>query len=509
MQLSSEINAELATMSSARSNTFPVKDRWSSLWLLLGGVLGLFANWQWTIPVAPWLSILFFIRFMHCQKPVRGYVILNLVAMVQTAVVNLWQELIPESLLSVQMRFAMLGMWILWANVPYLADRLIAPRFTGATATLVAPLAFTAWEFMTLAYNPMGSWGSLAYSQYGNLPLMQLVSLTGLWGLTFLITWFGATVNWAWEQSFAWPAVRRSVALYGAVMALVLFYGAARLVFHDSPAGTMRIASFTSVELRDEQAGLKTAFRETTRDFQRRYFDETRRQADAGAQLILWPEAAGVCANEDEAALIEQGRKIAREKGIYLAMPLLTRPSNRSDPAENKLIVIDPAGELVMEHYKFSGRPLEDSVRGDGVLQTFQTPSAIVSGVICSDMDVPRIVSQSGRNGTAILLAPANDWEAVSTTHAHMAVFRAIENGVSLVRQASHGLSIATDPYGRTLATMDHFTANERLMVAQVPITGVTTMYSIVGDLFGWSALIGFLLFVCRTVVRGRHSKRT
>ena len=81
-------------------------------------------------------------------------------------------------------------------------------------ATLVAPLAFTAWEFMTLAYNPMGSWGSLAYSQYGNLPLMQLVSITGLWGLTFLITWFGATVNWAWEQSFAWPAIRRSVVTY-------------------------------------------------------------------------------------------------------------------------------------------------------------------------------------------------------------------------------------------------------------------------------------------------------
>jgi apolipoprotein N-acyltransferase len=86
-----------------------------------------------------------------------------------------------------------------------------------------------------------------------------------------------------------------------------------------------------------------------------------------------------------------------------------------------------------------------------------------------------------------------------------MAVFRAIENGVSLVRQADNGLSIVTDPYGRTLATTDHFTASERLMIAQVPTTGVTTVYSIVGDLFGWATVIGFPLLVCWAVIQSRQ----
>lgn len=87
-----------------------------------------------------------------------------------------------------------------------------------------------------------------------------------------------------------------------------------------------------------------------------------------------------------------------------------------------------------------------------------------------------------------------------------MAVFRAVENGVSLVRHAKNGLSIATDPYGRTLATMDHFTASERLMIAQVPTTGVTTVYSVIGDLFGWTTVIGFLLLVCWAVIQRRPS---
>jgi apolipoprotein N-acyltransferase len=207
------------------------------------------------------------------------------------------------------------------------------------------------------------------------------------------------------------------------------------------------------------------------------------------------------------AGWIGRGRQLAREKHVYLAMPLFIQILQGNQPPENKLIVVDPAGDVVMEHYKYGGNQFEGSVLGNGVLQTFQTPSAKVGGVVCWDMDFPRIVSQAGRNGTDILLAPANDWEAVSTTHAHMAVFRAVENGVSLVRQAKNGLSIATDPYGRTLATMDHFTASERLMVAQVPTTGVTTVYSVIGDLFGWATVIGFPLLVCWAVIQSRQSK--
>jgi apolipoprotein N-acyltransferase len=304
--------------------------------------------------------------------------------------------------------------------------------------------------------------------------------------------------------------VRRCFALYGTVMALVLLFGGARLVLYESPAGTMRIASFTKMDLRGEGAELwpllrndRAAFREKTRGFHDRYFSETCRQADAGAQLILWPELAGICASEDEAMLIERGRQLAREKSVYLAMPLFTQHKQR--PPENKLIVVDPSGEVVMEHYKYGGNVLERSVLGDRVLRTFQTPSATVSGVICWDMDFPGIVSQSGRNGTDILLNPTADWQTASTTHAAMAVFRAIENGVSLVRQADNGLSIVTDPYGRTLAATDHFTASERLMVAQVPTTGVTTVYSIVGDLFGWATVIGFPLLVCWAVIQSRQ----
>ena len=55
---------------------------------------------------------------------------------------------------------------------------------------------------------------------------------------------------------------------------------------------------------------------------------------------------------------------------------------------------------------------------------------------------------------------------------------------------------------------MDHFTASERLMVAQVPVNGVQTIYSIVGDLFAWLTVIAFPLFAGWALVLRRQEKR-
>ncbi len=176
---------------------------------------------------------------------------------------------------------------------------------------------------------------------------------------------------------------------------------------------------------------------------------------------------------------------------------------------ENKLVVADPAGDIVLEHVKYGGNMLEGSLLGDGVLRTIETPYGTLSGIICWDTDFPSIVRQAGRNGTDILLSPAHDWREIDPIHAQMAVFRAIENGISVVRQADQGRSITADPYGRVLAEMDHFTASERVMVAQVPTNGVFTVYPVIGDLFGWLSVVGFVVVAIWAVVRGPKAART
>ena len=88
-----------------------------------------------------------------------------------------------------------------------------------------------------------------------------------------------------------------------------------------------------------------------------------------------------------------------------------------------------------------------------------------------------------------------------------MAAYRAIENGITIVRQADNGLSVVIDPYGRTVASMDHFTQGERVLVAQVPVGRVATLYPYTPDLFAWLAILGFVTITIVATVHWRRAK--
>jgi apolipoprotein N-acyltransferase len=497
-------------MARERVNATLQSDRFSYLWFVLGAVLSLFSTGQWNIALIVWLQPIFFIRFMRTQKWWLGFILVWL-ATFATGAIAWWNILgygVPTPIFLVTIGFNTL----LIAGVPYLADRLLAPRLGGFTATLIFPLGVTALDFLGMTSNPLGSFGAQAYTQYGNLPFLQLLSLTGMWGITFLVNWFATVVNYAWERSFSWPQIRRGLAVFAGIMLLVMVYGSVRLVFCQPEAGTVRVAGLTAVDFRAEQEEFFgtmnedwEAFRKLAATRQDPYFEGTIREARAGAKIILWPEGAIPGAGEDEAALIARGQEVAAQEGIYLMMPLFTQFQDER-PFENKLIVVDPDGEIVVEHYKYGGQMFEGFRPGDGVLRTVDTPYGTLSGIICWDTDFPVEVSQAGRNGTDLLLSPSLEWRAIDPMHAQMAVFRAIENGVSVVRQADNGLSVVADPYGRILAEMDHFTASERVMVAQVPTKGVFTVYSVIGDLFGWLSAVGFLVIVVWGVIRWRRA---
>ena len=51
------------------------------------------------------------------------------------------------------------------------------------------------------------STGSTVYSQYDSLALMQILSVTGMWGVAFLIGWGASTVNALWDRGFDWRPV--------------------------------------------------------------------------------------------------------------------------------------------------------------------------------------------------------------------------------------------------------------------------------------------------------------
>jgi apolipoprotein N-acyltransferase len=89
--------------------------------------------------------------------------------------------------------------------------------------------------------------------------------------------------------------------------------------------------------------------------------------------------------------------------------------------------------------------------------------------------------------------------------HSQMATFRAIENGYSLVRPTSNGLSLAVDYEGRVVGASDFFTTNQQVVVAIVPIHGVQTIYTTIGDLFAWLSIGGLLAMIGVVIVQRRR----
>jgi apolipoprotein N-acyltransferase len=298
-------------------------------------------------------------------------------------------------------------------------------------------------------------------------------------------------------------------------MLAVFLYGGVRLAYAPQAPSTVRVHGFTAVDVRREllpkmheiQAEGRQAYREASAETQELYLEGTLREAKAGAQIVHWPEMAIFLPEEDEADFTAHIQQIAADEAVYVVMAYALEYQDGS-PFGNKLVIIDPNGEVVLEHYKYGATELDGAQKGDGVLRTVETPYGTLSGIVCNDTNHEEMVTQAGRNGTDILFSPSMEHQPLDPIHAHMAMFRAIENGVTLVRQADNGLSFAVDPYGRVSATMDHFNNTERVMVAKVPILSTFTIYPYIGDLFAWLAGAGFVVLTVVAIVQRRKAKQ-
>ena len=474
-------------------------DRWSYLWLLIGAGLLLFANGRWIIPLATWLAPIFLIRFVRTQPARRGLGVLLVITVL--ASISIWQGMIPGGFYLLIASGIAVIFWL-----PYLADRLLANRLPGFAATLVFPLLQVSLEYINAVTNPFGSWASLAYTQHDFLPLLQLLALTGMWGLTFLMAWLAPVVNWAWAQDFAWPRVRSGLLTYGGILALVLLVGGGRMALFPPQADTLQVTSLTQPVdhfkfLQMNMEELRAA-RDQLQELGKGLLQQSRQQAQAGADVIIWQEAATIVLQEDEASFIEKARALAQEEKVYLLLGMLTLPEGFPEAkADNQAVWITPAGEVKWRYLKGRPVPGEGVVAGDGVIPHEQTEFGAFAAVICFDMDFPAYIGQAGRSSTDVMLVPANDWPDIVPFHTYMASFRGIENGFSLVRATGHGLSAAFDYQGRTLATANYFTTKQA-MISYVPTHGVKTIYAVIGDLFAWLSMAGFVILVGLALVR-------
>jgi apolipoprotein N-acyltransferase len=307
------------------------------------------------------------------------------------------------------------------------------------------------------------------------------------------------------------------VVLFAAVLLGVVLFGSARIAFAPVTAPTVRVAGLTHDKaLWDtlphgtrDVAKSSDAVRVSMRPLYQQMLDElltrTRKEARAGAKIIVWSEVAAHLLKEDETVVLEQVRTVAREEGIYLQVALNVILQTQQHPfAENRVILIDPTGLIVWDYFK-TVHPLSDKAiyaPGPGIIPSIMTPFGRLATVNCFDADYPALLRQVGLSGADLLLVPAHDWDTVKTMHMQIQLFRAIENGVAMLRPTGDGISLATDYLGRVLATADDFSTLKPAMVVDMPMQGVTTLYARIGDSFVYLCVLGWVMLVGAAFLR-------
>lgn len=501
---------------SAHSTERPVPaESHSWTWLAIAGILLLFSNGADNIPLAAWLAPIFLLRFVRTQSFKIGlpvaYVLLSATFAFQ------FRGMVPIPGVGY---YIFLAAWGIALVVPYLIDRMVAHRLTGVATTLVFPFVWVVTEYLA-SYVSFATWGSAAYSQYGNLALLQVLFVTGLWGVTFLIGWFAAVCNGLWEEGLDSKRARSGAWLCVGTIATVMLWGGARLALFPPASQTVRVASISKRnvgpqpsdavlgrmfegKLTDEDTIVVTRWT-TARDED--LLSRAEREMQSGARIMFWGEANAILFKKEEAAFLARGQEMAAKYHAYLGMALGVLNSGKTRPVENKLVLIQPNGQVAWEYNKAHPVPGPEAalqVLGDGKLRELNTPYGRLSSIICYDGDFPQLLAQAGTLGADVVIDPSNDWRAIAPWHTQMASFRAIEQGFNLIRHTSQGLSAAFDYQGRRIAAMDDYQTADQAMVSYVPTRGVRTIYSRLGDWFAWFCLLGLVLLAVQSLLARR-----
>ncbi len=145
-------------------------------------------------------------------------------------------------------------------------------------------------------------------------------------------------------------------------------------------------------------------------------------------------------------------------------------------------------------------------------LKVFSVGSMHFSVPICFEDTFGYISRRFVRNGAKALINMSNDAWAQSipcqNQHLSMAVFRAVENRIPLLRATASGQTVAVSPHGRVTAMLQPF--KKGYLCADIPILTEKsfTLYTVVGDMFGTLFGITGIVLLCVGILKNILLKR-
>jgi apolipoprotein N-acyltransferase len=402
----------------------------------------------------------------------------------------------------------------------YLVER------AGPRALLLVPAVWVSTEFLRGFLFGGFPWVPLGNSQVDVLPVVQLASVTGVYGLSALV----AFVN----GSLAWGVLSQGRERLAAVAAAMLVVAAT------GTWGGLRIADGTLTrEGTPVRIGLiqgniaqedKWNPSEARRIFTT-YIAMTRDAVRRGAEFVIWPESSTPFMFEEDPVGGEMLRSLAREVGVPILFgsdqvertadtirlfnsAFLLKPDGSTAAVYRKIHLV-PFGEYIpLKQWLYFVSPLVERLAefAPGT-STVMLPIGEhnVTTAICYEVVYPSLIRDAVLQGSTLLTTITNDgWYGYSSApyqHFAMASMRAIEQGRYLARSANTGISGIVDPYGRVVQQSAIF--EQVGLVGEARILTRRTMYAALGDVVAWASMLLTIIALAATRrVRGATPRR-
>ncbi|MDO8749400.1 MAG: apolipoprotein N-acyltransferase [Candidatus Omnitrophota bacterium] len=334
-------------------------------------------------------------------------------------------------------------------------------------------------------------WALLGYSQYLNLPIIQIADLFGAYGVSFLVVMANIVIYSAFSLKLSASSKIRKCSVFVLSFSIILVYGYYQLSRKPKvawaiggpttafwPAESRKLFKISLIQGNIPQE-LKWASGSQAFILDR-YIRLTKEAALAKPDLIIWPEASnpGFLGDESDARVNENIFNLAKEIKIPLLVGSVVKEKRKYFNSAllinefgisgryDKLHLV-PFGEYIplKGAFKFleSIVPIGDFTAGNNytlfLLSAIRYPlSAKFGALICFEDTLPELSRNFAREGADFLVNITNDaWFKETTApyqHLSASVFRAVENRLPLARSANTGISCFIDSRGRVISRL-------------------------------------------------------
>lgn len=369
-------------------------------------------------------------------------------------------------------------------------------------------------------------WHLLGASQSGYYELIQIASVTGVYGVSFLVVFINTSIVASIKQKRLYPLIISVV-----VLVVIHIYGISCLNENKVEGENITIAVVQPNLLLEEKWDPNCEKKIVER------LEKLTKDA-MPADIVLWPETTVQMFSKNkrlknrieelsrdlQCAIIvgSQGEAVSPLGKSYYNSAFFITPEDGLNNEYRKLHLV-PFGEYVPleKYFPFLryATPIEDEFRpgSEFTIFDYKTKNLKIASIICFEDTFPGLVRKFVLNGASLLVNLTNDtWFGYSPEpyqHAALSIFRAVENGVYLARSTNTGLSCLVDPYGRIKEIVQDQRGEvlyiEGYFRSEIVANKGNTFYTTYGNIFIWIISVALLLMISLRRIYDRGIERT